>query len=80
VGNKDDPRFVKFVEALNDLRAERPDDAEPSELPSFEEEVKEAEERFWATRGDPATEAARLLKQARRRRTTRQGKTDDRDA
>src|SRR5688572_4014074 len=75
VGNKDDPRFIRFLKALNKLRLRNTrNEPEHTEFKTFDEYVEEAERRFWASRGDPATEAERLLDEAHR--TTPQ-ETDD---
>jgi hypothetical protein len=73
VGNKDDPRFLTFIKALKQLHEEQAADTGDVEAKTLDEYVAEAERRYWASR-DPATEAARLLEEARRRLTTRQRK------
>lgn len=67
-GKRDDPLLTRLVRALADWQARHSDD-EPTdtEFETFEQHVEEAERRFWAGRGDPATEAERALAEARRR-------------
>ena len=76
--DKDDSRFIRFVKALKEWRSQRGnDEAADHESKTFDEHVEEAERRFWSSRGDPATEAKRMLNEARRRRTNQQKKTQD---
>ena len=78
MGNKDDPRFTRFVRALSEWWAQHADD-EPkeTEFKTLDEYVDEAERHYWATRGDPATEADRVRREARRQHTTHQHTTTD---
>ena len=77
VGNRDDPALVRFLKAWAAWRAKKADEDPDTECSTFDELVDEAERRYWESRGDPASEAERLLQEARRLKTTQADTTDD---